>query len=173
MFGRTNTSPSPSRRVFQIQSQLLCCAPASLCIVLLYDWDVVLARRLPSLECTLSLSSAAVPGSFVWLTTLSGGLGHFAIMFANALGAEVYVISHSPSKKEDALKMGAKEFICSGDKDWNKPYAFTFDFILNCADATHTFDMDAYMGTMKVMGRFHNVGLPDEPLPPLKAQQFA
>jgi len=37
---------------------------------------------------------------------------------------------------------------------------------------THEFDLDAYMSTMKVMGRFHNVGLPDEPLPPMQAQQF-
>jgi len=37
---------------------------------------------------------------------------------------------------------------------------------------THEFDIDAYMSTMKVMGRFHNVGLPDKPLPPMQAQQF-
>jgi len=37
---------------------------------------------------------------------------------------------------------------------------------------THQFDLDAYMSTMKVGGQFHNVGLPDEPLPPLKAQQL-
>jgi len=37
---------------------------------------------------------------------------------------------------------------------------------------THKFDIDAYMSTMKVMGKFHNVGLPDEPLPPMMAQQF-
>lgn len=37
---------------------------------------------------------------------------------------------------------------------------------------THEFDLDAYMSTMKVMGRFHNVGLPDAPLPQLKAQQL-
>lgn len=29
------------------------------------------------------------------------------------------------------------------------------------------------MGTMKVWGRFHNVGLPDSPLPQMKAQLFA
>lgn len=78
-----------------------------------------------------------------------GGLGHFAVMWAVALGAEVYVLSHSPGKREDALKMGAKEFIVTGEKDWFKPYAFTFDFILNCADATHMFNLKDYFGTMK------------------------
>jgi len=34
-----------------------------------------------------------------------GGLGHFGIMFAAAMGAEVYAISHSPTKKVDAKKV--------------------------------------------------------------------
>lgn len=103
----------------------------------------------------------------------SGGLGHFAVLFAAALGADVYVLSHSPSKKEDALAMGAKEFILTTEEDWAKPYKFQFDFILNCADATHKFNMSDYFSTLKVMGRFHNVGLGDHPLPELKAQDFA
>ncbi|KAI9836755.1 MAG: hypothetical protein M1837_003243 [Sclerophora amabilis] len=102
-----------------------------------------------------------------------GGLGHYGLMFAAALGAETYAISHSPSKKEDALALGAKEFITTGDKDWAKPWAMTFDFILNTADMTHTFNMNDYMSTLAVNGVFHNVGLPDKPLPPLMAQDFA
>ena len=102
-----------------------------------------------------------------------GGLGHFAVMFAVALGAEVTVLSHSPSKKDDALKMGAKEFITTNEEGWEKPLAFKFDFILNAADATHKFNMQAYLSTLKVMGRFHCVGLGDEPLPSLMAQDFA
>ena len=102
-----------------------------------------------------------------------GGLGHFAILWAAALGAEVYVISHSPSKKEDALKMGAKEFIVNSEKDWEKPYAFTFDFILSTADMIQEFDMSQYFSTLKVMGRFHMVGLGDHPLPEMMPQAFA
>ena len=40
------------------------------------------------------------PGKKVAIVGL-GGLGHFAVMWANALGAEVTVISHSPHKKDD------------------------------------------------------------------------
>jgi len=101
-----------------------------------------------------------------------GGLGHFGVLWANALGAEVYAISHSPSKKDDALKLGAKEFISTADKDWAKKWEFTFDFILNTADMTHTFNMTEYMSTLAVNGTFHNVGLPDEPLPQIMAQDF-
>ncbi|KAI7521774.1 NADPH-dependent medium chain alcohol dehydrogenase, partial [Hortaea werneckii] len=62
----------------------------------------------------------AGPGKKVAVLGL-GGLGHFAVMWAVALGAEVYVLSHSPKKKEDALKMGAKEFIVTGEENWHKP----------------------------------------------------
>ncbi|KAI9716653.1 MAG: hypothetical protein M1812_005191 [Candelaria pacifica] len=102
-----------------------------------------------------------------------GGLGHYGLLWSNALGAETYAISHSPHKKEDALKLGAKEFICTQDKDWAKPWAFTFDFILNTADMTHEFNLSEYMGTLAVNGTFHNVGLPDQPLPAMMAQDFA
>ena len=102
----------------------------------------------------------------------SGGLGHFGILWASALGAEVYALSHSPDKKGDALKLGAKEFISTKEKDWAKPWAFTFDFILNSADMTHEFNLQEYMSTLNVNGEFHNVGLPDKPLPQMMAQDF-
>lgn len=101
-----------------------------------------------------------------------GGLGHFGILWAAAMGAEVYAISHSPRKKNDALALGAKEFIETGEKDWAKKWAFTFDFILNCADMTHEFNLNEFMGTLAVNGSFHNVGLPDKPLPQMMAQDF-
>ena len=114
----------------------------------------------------------AGPGKKVAIVGM-GGLGHYAVLWAVALGAEVYVLSHTPGKKEDALKMGAKEFAVTSEKDWQKKYAFTFDFILNCADATDRFDLPAYFSTLKVMGKFHNVGFGDKPLPQLMAQDFA
>jgi alcohol dehydrogenase (NADP+) len=40
-----------------------------------------------------------------------GGLGHFALLFAKAMGAEVTAISHSQRKVEDAKAMGATKFI--------------------------------------------------------------
>jgi len=114
----------------------------------------------------------AGPGKKVAIVGM-GGLGHFAVLWSVALGAETYVLSHSPSKKDDALKMGAKEFVVTGEKDWHKKFPFTFDFILNCADATDQFNLSDYFSTLKVMGRFHNVGFGDKPLPQLMAQQFA
>lgn len=37
---------------------------------------------------------------------------------------------------------------------------------------TQEFDMPTYLSTLKVMGRFHNCGLPDYNLPEMKAQVF-
>ncbi|MCJ1304232.1 hypothetical protein MMC08_007044 [Hypocenomyce scalaris] len=103
----------------------------------------------------------------------SGGLGHFGLLWARALGAETYALSHTPDKKADALKLGAQAFILTSEKGWAAKWAFTFDFILNAADMTHTFDLPEYMSTLAVNGTFHNVGLPDKPLRPLRAQDFA
>lgn len=94
-------------------------------------------------------------------------------MWTSALGAETYAISHTPGKEADAKKLGAKEFICTKDKDWAKPWAFTFDFILNASDMTNEFKLQDYMSTLAVNGEFHNVGLPDNPLPKMMAQDFA
>lgn len=94
-------------------------------------------------------------------------------MFAAAMGAEVYVLSTSPDKEEAAKKLGAKEFILTNDENWAEPWAFTFDFMLNSADAAHKFDMAAYLSTLSINGEMHHVGLPDAALPEIKAQMFA
>ncbi|KAK3349283.1 alcohol dehydrogenase GroES-like domain-containing protein [Lasiosphaeria hispida] len=101
-----------------------------------------------------------------------GGLGHLGLQWASALGAETYALTHSPNKADDAKKLGAKEVIVTSDKDWAKPWAFKFDFILNCADATDSFDMKTYLSTLKVGGQFHMVGIPDKPLPEMATMMF-
>ncbi|KIY42983.1 GroES-like protein [Fistulina hepatica ATCC 64428] len=101
-----------------------------------------------------------------------GGLGHLALIFSRALGAETYALSHSPHKRDDALQLGAGEFVVTGEPNWSKEYEMKFDFILNTADMTHTFDLKEYMRTLAVDGTFHNVGMPDEPLPELRVQDF-
>lgn len=45
-----------------------------------------------------------------------GGLGHLAIQFASAMGCEVVVLSGTESKKEEAIKLGAKEFYATKGK---------------------------------------------------------
>jgi D-arabinose 1-dehydrogenase-like Zn-dependent alcohol dehydrogenase len=45
-----------------------------------------------------------------------GGLGHLAIQFAAKMGCDVVVFSGTDSKKEEAMKLGAKEFIAMKGK---------------------------------------------------------
>ena len=58
----------------------------------------------------------AGPGKKVGIVGI-GGLGHLGLKFARALGAEVYAISTSASKEEEAKKLGAHHFINTKDKD--------------------------------------------------------
>ncbi|KAJ1667938.1 hypothetical protein EV178_000872 [Coemansia sp. RSA 1646] len=45
-----------------------------------------------------------------------GGLGHLAIQYAKALGAEVVAFSHSPNKREQCMELGASEFVDTSNK---------------------------------------------------------
>jgi alcohol dehydrogenase (NADP+) len=114
----------------------------------------------------------AGPGKKVGIIGL-GGLGHFGVLWSVAMGADTYVISHSPDKKEDAMAMGAKDFIVTKEKGWAEPWKFHFDFVINAADATDKFDLSEYFSILKVNGTFHMVGFPDNPLPAMPAQTFA
>lgn len=60
------------------------------------------------------------PGFNVGIVGL-GGLGHVAVKFAKAMGANVTVISTSINKKQEALeKLGADSFLVSRDQDQMK-----------------------------------------------------
>lgn len=50
-----------------------------------------------------------------------GGLGHLAIQFAAKMGCRVVVLSGSERKKDEAMKLGAQEFIAMKDVKEVKP----------------------------------------------------
>jgi uncharacterized zinc-type alcohol dehydrogenase-like protein len=54
------------------------------------------------------------PGDKVAVAGL-GGLGHMAVKFAVTIGAEVTMLSTSPSKEKDARKLGVHHFVLSND----------------------------------------------------------
>src|SRR5207249_9151194 len=91
-----------------------------------------------------------------------GGLGHMAVKFAHALGAHVVVLTHSPNKKEDALRLGADEVVLSRNTDEMKKHAGSFDFILDAVSADH--DINAYSNLLGVGGNLTLVGAPATPL---------
>lgn len=92
-----------------------------------------------------------------------GGLGHMAVKFANAFGAEVALFTTSPSKKNDALRLGAHQVIISKDPDEMSKHSGTFDFILDTVSAEH--DLNAYLALLKRDGTMTLVGAPPKPVP--------
>lgn len=92
-----------------------------------------------------------------------GGLGHMGVKIARAMGAHVTVLSTSPAKREDALKLGADDFAATADPQTFKKLAGRFDFILDTVSAPH--DYNAYLGLLRVDGTMILVGLPDQPVP--------
>jgi len=91
-----------------------------------------------------------------------GGLGHMGVKFAHALGAHVVVFTTSPSKKEDARRLGADEVVVSRNADEMQKHAGSFDFILDAVSADH--DINAYIQLLRRDGNITLVGAPDKPL---------
>jgi alcohol dehydrogenase (NADP+) len=91
-----------------------------------------------------------------------GGLGHMGVKFAHALGAHVVVFSTSPSKKDDALRLGADEVVISRNADEMQKHASGFDFILDAVSADH--DINAYLNLLRRDGHIVMVGAPEKPL---------
>lgn len=97
------------------------------------------------------------PGDKVAVAGL-GGLGHMAVKFAVAMGAEVTMLSTSPSKEADARKLGAHNFVLSTDKEAMKKYNSYFNVIIDAISANH--DYDAYLKLLALEGKLMIVGLP-------------
>jgi uncharacterized zinc-type alcohol dehydrogenase-like protein len=88
-----------------------------------------------------------------------GGLGHMGVKIAKALGAKVTVLSHSPGKREGALRLNADDFIATRDAAVFQKNAGRFDFILDTVSAQH--DYNAYLQLLRRNGTMVLVGLPD------------
>lgn len=98
------------------------------------------------------------PGKKVGILGL-GGLGHMAVKFAVAMGAEVYVLGRSRSKEKDAKEFGAKDYLLTLDAvETHKNF---FDFMLNTTSSSA--DNDALLSMLRVGGSLVYVGLAGEP----------
>jgi alcohol dehydrogenase (NADP+) len=91
-----------------------------------------------------------------------GGLGHMGVKFAHALGAHTVVFTTSPSKVDDALRLGADDVVLSRDNNQMQKHAGSFDFILDAVSADH--DINAYINLLARDGNMTLVGAPEKPL---------
>ncbi|MES0076678.1 NAD(P)-dependent alcohol dehydrogenase [Mesorhizobium sp. M0058] len=91
-----------------------------------------------------------------------GGLGHMAVKFAHALGAHIALFTTSPSKREDAMRLGADEVIVSNNPSEFITHRDSFDFILDTVAVDH--DVNAYIELLKLDGTMTQIGAPKGPL---------
>jgi uncharacterized zinc-type alcohol dehydrogenase-like protein len=102
------------------------------------------------------------PGKKVGIVGI-GGLGHMGVKLAKAMGAEVVVFTTSPSKVEDAKRLGADDVVLSKDETQMGRYAGKLHFVLDAVSAQH--DVNAYLNLLRVDGSLALVGAPEHPLP--------
>jgi len=98
------------------------------------------------------------PGSKVAVAGL-GGLGHMGVKLAAAMGAEVTVLSRSESKRSDAEKLGAHDFLNTSDKAAMKAKSGYFDLVLNTIPVRH--DVAPFLHLLRIDGVQVLVGMID------------
>ncbi|KAE8441510.1 hypothetical protein EG329_004898 [Mollisiaceae sp. DMI_Dod_QoI] len=108
--------------------------------------------------------NSAGPGKKVGIVGV-GGLGHFGLLWAKALGCdEVVAISRTNSKKEDALKMGATKFIATEEAGWAKKNARSLDLIVSTVSSPNM-PLEEYFQLLRTNGQFIQVGAPEDKIP--------
>jgi len=85
-----------------------------------------------------------------------GGLGHLAVKMAAALGARTTVISRTHDKRDDALRLGAHDFIASTDARQMAAARDTFDVVVDTISAAH--DLAAYLKLVRMDGTLSLLG---------------
>ncbi|KAL9601429.1 MAG: hypothetical protein Q9219_002495 [cf. Caloplaca sp. 3 TL-2023] len=109
----------------------------------------------------------AGPGKKVGIIGL-GGLGHLGVLFAKAMGCQrVVALSRSGAKANDALTLGADEYIATAEQaGWAEKCASSLDLVI-CTVSDPRMPLQEYLGLLSPKGTFCQVGIPEEPLPAL------
>ncbi|PHH61908.1 hypothetical protein CDD82_2069 [Ophiocordyceps australis] len=106
----------------------------------------------------------AGPGKKVGIIGI-GGLGHFAVLFAKALGAEVVGISRRENKRKEALELGCDDYIATeDDPDWASKNKRRLDIII-CTVSSTKMPLNDYLGMLRLDGTLVQVGLPEGQMP--------
>lgn len=101
------------------------------------------------------------PGTKIGIVGM-GGLGHLAVKFAHALGAEVTVLSQGTSKRDDAIAFGANALRATSDPDTFTDLAEYFDIVICTVSAALNFDQ--LLSLVRFDGTFVNLGAPEGPI---------
>jgi len=102
------------------------------------------------------------PGSRVGVVGI-GGLGHMAVKFASALGAHVVVLTTSPSKVDDARRLGAHEVVVAKEAGAMASLRNSLDLIIDTVGTPH--DIEREMQLLRLDGTLVLLGGSPEPHP--------
>lgn len=91
-----------------------------------------------------------------------GGLGHMGVKLGAAMGAEVTVLSQSLKKMEDGLRLGAKHYYATAERETFKKLRNSFDLILNTVSAN--LNLNDYLSLLDVDGTLVELGIPEHPM---------
>ncbi|OBJ26630.1 NAD(P)-dependent alcohol dehydrogenase [Mycobacterium sp. 1245801.1] len=91
-----------------------------------------------------------------------GGLGHMGVKLGAAMGAEVTVLSQSLKKMEDGLRLGAKHYYATAERETFKELRNSFDLILNTVSAN--LNLNDYLSLLDVDGTLVELGIPEHPM---------
>lgn len=97
------------------------------------------------------------PGKKVAINGI-GGLGMYGISIAKALGAEVYALTRTESKRADLLAVGCTDVIITTDAEQVKSFNGKLDLIIDTVSAVH--DTDALLSLLVPYGALGIVGAP-------------
>ncbi|GAA4545328.1 NAD(P)-dependent alcohol dehydrogenase [Amycolatopsis samaneae] len=95
------------------------------------------------------------PGTRVAVAGL-GGLGHLAVKFAVALGADTTVVSRSAGKADDARRLGGHDLIVSTDRGRMAAARDRFDVVVDTIAVPH--DVTPYLGLVALDGTLSHLG---------------
>jgi uncharacterized zinc-type alcohol dehydrogenase-like protein len=87
-----------------------------------------------------------------------GGLGHIAISMLRAFGCEITAFSTSPNKREEAIAMGAHDFVPTADTKELLKHTSRFHLLLSTVPAR--LDWITYLKTLRPNGVLCLVGSP-------------
>ncbi|KAG1100171.1 hypothetical protein G6F42_017715 [Rhizopus arrhizus] len=88
-----------------------------------------------------------------------GGLGHYGVLFAKAMGAKVIGMSHSDAKAEVAKELGCDDFIVTSSDESMAKYKKQLTHIL-CTGTSRDFTWNRFFTLLKANGHFINVSAP-------------
>lgn len=87
-----------------------------------------------------------------------GGLGHMAVQFLVSMGAEVTVFDITEEKRNDAMRLGAKQYVNVNNPKELKGLNNTMRFIISTIPASY--NPMTYINILKVGGTLAVVGMP-------------